>query len=147
LLQAIRTQISLGTSDPDTAKYVADYVGKTDKLKMSVNVSESSQDANVSLLSGKTVGDKSSVSQAITYTTQKEYVFEPHEVIQLKNATAVAVIFDGQQTHAQSLFTVPYFTSRTKTWHQKWEDGDLESVEKEDTREAYEPTEGFLKIA
>lgn len=147
LLQAIRTIISLATSDLDTAKYVADYIGKTDKLKMTVNVSESSQDANVSLITGKTVGEKSSVSQSITYATQKEHVFEPHELIQLKNATAVAVVFDGQQATAQSLFTVPYFTSRLKTWHEKWEAGELASIETEDEREAFMPTEDFAAPA
>jgi len=137
LLQAFRTQICMATSDLDTATYMANFIGKMDKLKMTVNVSESAQDANVSLITGTTVGEKSSVSQSLTYTTQKEYVFEPHELVQLKNATAVAVIFDGQQARAQSLFTRPYYTSNTKTWHEKWSDGDLLPAESEDTRPAY----------
>lgn len=138
LLQTIRTQICLGNSDlENTCKHFADSIGKVDKLKITVNVSESAQDANVSLITGSTVGEKSSVSQSISYTTQKEYVFEPHEIVQLKNATAVALIFDGQQTHAQSLFTIPYYTTHTKTWHEKWADGDLAGLDTEDTRPAF----------
>jgi hypothetical protein len=138
LLQAIRTQLCLGTSDLDTAKYFADVIGKIDKLKLSVNVSETSQDANVSLITGRTVGEKSTVSQSMKYSTAMEYVFEPSELIKLKNATAAAVIFDGYQAHTQALFTLPYFTGHTKTWHEKWDDGELSGLdEDEDSRDAF----------
>lgn len=144
LLQAVRTTINLATNDSDTAKYMADFIGKMDKLKTSINISESAQDATVSLLTGSTVGSKSSMSQAITYSTQKEYIFEPHQFIELPNSVAVAMIYDGEQARSQALFAVPYYTSKSKTWHEKQSAGEIATSKSDIDKPTYiEPDEAF----
>jgi len=62
LLQAFRTKIFLSTADPDTARFASEICGKTEKTRISYTVSESSNNANVGLLSGRTSSSKGSVS-------------------------------------------------------------------------------------
>jgi TraM recognition site of TraD and TraG len=147
LMQAVRTTINLATNDLDTAKYTADLIGKTDKLKTNVNLSESGQDATVSLLTGSTVSGKSSMSHSISYSTQKEYIFEPHEIVQLPNSVAVAVIYDGDRARSQALFAVPYYTSKEKTWHEKYGAGEIATRKSDIDKPTYtEPDEPFAAV-
>jgi hypothetical protein len=95
LLQAFRTKIFLSTSDPDTARYASELCGKTDKTRISYTVSESSSNANVGWLSGRTSSSKGSVSASKQYQKQKEPLFEENAFFDLKNAQSVVVAFDG----------------------------------------------------
>ncbi|HEY0758751.1 MAG TPA: type IV secretion system DNA-binding domain-containing protein [Acidisarcina sp.] len=95
LLQAFRTKIFLTTSDPDTARYATELCGKADKTKISYTVSESSSNANVGLLSGRTSSSKGSVSASKQYQKHKESLFEENAFFELKNAQAIVVAFDG----------------------------------------------------
>jgi hypothetical protein len=95
LLQAFRTKIFLSTSDPDTARYASELCGKADKTRISYTVSESSSNANVGWLSGRTSSNKGSVSASKQYQKQKEPLFEENVFFDLKNAQSVVVAFDG----------------------------------------------------
>jgi hypothetical protein len=95
LLQAFRTKIFLSTSDPDTARYASELCGKTDKTKVSYTVSESSSNANVGWLSGRTSSSKGSVSASKQYQKSKEPVFEEKVFFDLMNAQSIIVAFDG----------------------------------------------------
>jgi type IV secretory pathway TraG/TraD family ATPase VirD4 len=95
LLQAFRTKIFLSASDPDTARYASELCGKADKTKISYTVSESSANANVGWLSGRTSSSKGSVSASKQYQKSKEPLFEENVFFDLKNAQAVIVAFDG----------------------------------------------------
>ncbi len=95
LLQAFRTKIFLSTSDPDTARYASELCGKADKTKVSYTVSESSSNANVGWLSGRTSSSKGSVSASKQYQKSKEPLFEENVFFDLKNAQSVIVAFDG----------------------------------------------------
>jgi TraM recognition site of TraD and TraG len=95
LLQAFRTKIFLSTSDPDTARYASELCGKADKTRISYTVSESSNNANVGWLSGRTSSNKGSVSASKQYQKQKEPLFEENVFFDLKNAQSVVVAFDG----------------------------------------------------
>jgi hypothetical protein len=95
LLQAFRTKVFLSTSDPDTARYASELCGKADKTRISYTVSESSSNANVGWLSGRTSSSKGSVSASKQYQKQKEPLFEENVFFDLKNAQAVVVAFDG----------------------------------------------------
>jgi hypothetical protein len=72
LLQAFRTKIFLSTADPDTAQYASELCGKADKTRISYTVSESSNNANVGWLSGRTSSNKGSVSAS------KQYMYKEH---------------------------------------------------------------------
>jgi hypothetical protein len=76
LLQAFRTKIFLSTADPDTARYASELCGKVDKTRIGYTVSESSSNANVGWLSGRTSSSKGSVSASKQYQKQKEPLFE-----------------------------------------------------------------------
>jgi hypothetical protein len=95
LLQAFRTKLFLSTSDPDTARYASELCGKADKTRISYTVSESSSNANVGWLSGRTSSNKGSVSASKQYQKQKEPLFEENVFFDLKNAQSVVVAFDG----------------------------------------------------
>jgi hypothetical protein len=95
LLQAFRTKIFLSTSDPDTARYASELCGKADKTRISYTVSESSNNANVGWLSGRTSSSKGSVSASKQYQKHKEPLFEENVFFDLKNAQSVVVAFDG----------------------------------------------------
>ena len=95
LLQAFRTKVFLTTTDPDTARYASELCGKVDKIRISYTVSESSSNANVGWLSGRTSSSKGSVSASKQYQKHKEPLFEEKVFLDLKNAQAVAVVYDG----------------------------------------------------
>jgi hypothetical protein len=95
LLQAFRTKVFLATSDPDTARFASEVCGKADKTRISYTVSESSSNANVGWLSGRTSSSKGSVSASKQYQKHKEPLFEEKVFFDLKNAQSVIVAFDG----------------------------------------------------
>jgi hypothetical protein len=95
LLQAFRTKVFLTTSDPETARYASELCGKANRTRISYTVSESSTNANVGWLSGRTSSNKGSVSASKQYQKHKEPLFEEKVFFDLKNAQAVAVAFDG----------------------------------------------------
>lgn len=95
LLQAFRTKVFLSTSDPDTARYASELCGKADKTRISYTVSESSANANVGWLSGRTSSSRGSVSASKQYQKHKEPLFDENVFFALKNAQAVIVAFDG----------------------------------------------------
>lgn len=95
LLQAFRTRVFLTTSDPETARYASELCGKADRTRISYTVSESSNNANVGWLSGRTSSSKGSVSASKQYQKHKEPLFEEKVFFDLKNAQSVVIAFDG----------------------------------------------------
>ena len=95
LLQAFRTKVFLATADPDTARFASELCGKADKTRISYTVSESSSNANVGWLSGRTASSKGSVSASKQYQKRLEPLFEESIFLHLKNAQAVILAYDG----------------------------------------------------
>lgn len=95
LLQTFRTKVFLSTADPDTARYGSELCGKADKTRVSYTVSESSSNANVGWLSGRTASSRGSVSASKQYQKHKEPLFEENAFLELKNAQSIVVAFDG----------------------------------------------------
>ena len=117
LLQAFRTKVFLSTSDPDTARYASELCGKADKTKISYTVSESSSNANVGWLSGRTSSSKGSVSASKQYQKHKEPLFDQNVFFDLKNAQAVIVAFDGTSPLPPSYcYLKPDFLPIDMTW-------------------------------
>ena len=73
----------------------SELCGKADKTKVSYTVSESSSNANVGWLSGRTSSSKGSVSASKQYQKHKEPLFDENVFFELKNAQAIVVAFDG----------------------------------------------------
>ena len=95
LLQAFRTKIFLTTSDPDTARYGSELCGTTERTHISYTVSESSTNANVGWLSGRTASSKGTVSASKQYQKRREPLFDENAFYQLSNAQAIVVAFNG----------------------------------------------------
>ena len=95
LLQAFRTKVFLTTSDPETARYATELCGKEDRTRIGYTFSETSTNANVGWLSGRTSASKGSVAAVKQYQKQKEPVFEEKVFFDLKNAQSIVVAFDG----------------------------------------------------
>jgi type IV secretory pathway TraG/TraD family ATPase VirD4 len=99
LLQGLRTKIFLSLSDDFSAQMAADLCGKTERLKPSYTITETGQDARVSMLTGRSAAHKSTVGTTKTYTLQREYVFDPTVFTELPNAMAIVLAYDGVHPH------------------------------------------------
>jgi hypothetical protein len=120
LLQAFRTKVFLSTSDPDTARIASEICGKADRTRISYTVSESSNNANVGWVSGRTSSHKGSVSASKQYQKQKELLFEERIFFELKNAQAVCCIFDGVTPQpATYCYLKPDFLPVNMTWFEQ----------------------------
>ncbi len=120
LLQTFRTKVFLTTSDPETARYASELCGKADKTRISYTVSESSSNANVGWLSGRTSSNKGSVSASKQYQRNKEPLFEEKTFFDLKNAQAIVVAFDGiTPLPATYCYLKPDFLPVNMTWFEQ----------------------------
>jgi hypothetical protein len=117
LLQAFRTKVFLTTSDPDTARFASELCGKADRTRISYTVSESSSNANVGWLSGRTSSNKGSVSASKQYQKHKEPLFEEKAFFELKNAQAIVTAFEGISPLPPTYcYLKPDFLPVTMTW-------------------------------
>ena len=110
LLQTLRTRIFLSLSDDASAEIASKLSGQVAKIKPSWTVSESAQQAQVSLLSGRAGGSRGSVGTSKSFREQREALFQPREFGLLPNCQAICLPYDG--THATSAVRVylkPYY--------------------------------------
>ncbi|MGA9670300.1 MAG: TraM recognition domain-containing protein [Terracidiphilus sp.] len=120
LLQAFRTKVFLTTTDPETARYGSELCGKADRTRISYTVSESSTNANVGWLSGRTSASKGSVSASKQYQKHKEPLFEEKAFFELKNAQSIVVAFDGvSPLPATYCYLKPDFLPASMTWFEQ----------------------------
>ena len=95
LLQGLRTKVFLALSDDASARMAADLCGKAERLTPGYTLTESGQDAGVSMLTGRTAAQRSSVSASKRYTVTMDYVFQPKVFSELRNGQAVVLLYDG----------------------------------------------------
>jgi hypothetical protein len=95
LLQTFRTKIFLALSDDFSAEMASKLCGKEDILRPSYSISESGQDARVSILTGRTTAHRATLSTSKSYNTQTLPTFEPKIFGELKNAQAIVLAYDG----------------------------------------------------
>jgi hypothetical protein len=120
LLQSFRTKVFLTTSDPETARYASELCGKADRTRISYTVSESSTNASVGWLSGRTSSSKGSVSASKQYQKHKEPLFEEKVFFDLKNAQSVVVAFDGMSPLPPTYcYLKPDFLPETMSWFEQ----------------------------
>lgn len=120
LLQSFRTKVFLTTSDPDTARYGSELCGKTEKTRINYSISETSNDANVGMLSGKASSNRASVSASKSYQKQKDALFDDKAFYQLKNAQSITVAYDGINPLPPTYcFLKPDFMPTDMTWFEQ----------------------------
>jgi len=120
LLQAFRTKVFLTTSDPETARYASELCGKEDRTRIGYTLSETSTNANVGWLSGRTSASKGSVAAVKQYQKQKEPVFEEKVFFDLRNAQSIVVAFDGVSPLPPTYcYLKPDFLPVTMNWFEQ----------------------------
>lgn len=120
LLQAFRNKVFLTTSDPETARYASELCGKEDRTRIGYTLSETSTNANVGWLSGRTSASKGSVAAVKQYQKQKEPVFEEKVFFDLKNAQSIVVAFDGVSPLPSTYcYLKPDFLPVTMNWFEQ----------------------------
>jgi hypothetical protein len=120
LLQAFRNKVFLTTSDPETARYASELCGKEDQTRIGYTLSETSTNANVGWLSGRTSASKGSVAAVKQYQKQKEPVFEEKVFFDLKNAQSIVVAFDGVSPLPPTYcYLKPDFLPITMNWFEQ----------------------------
>src|SRR5262249_22344410 len=95
LLQCFRTKIFLGTADDVTAQVAADLCGRIERLKARYTINETDIGAHVSLFSGRATGSRQSLGASKSYSYESDYRFPPRVFLELPNAQAVAMAYDG----------------------------------------------------
>jgi hypothetical protein len=95
LVQGLRTKIFLALSDDFSAHIAAELCGKAERLKPSYSLTESGQDARVSMLTGRPAAHRATVSAAKTYNLALDYLFQPKAFTELQNAQAIVLPYDG----------------------------------------------------
>ncbi len=121
LLQTFRTKIFLALSDDVSTKLASELCGKEDKPHVSYNLSESSQDAKVSLLTGRTVANKgTSVTASKTYAVRQMERFGQKAFAELGNAQAIVIAYDGLTAReATYCYLKPYYLDPNMSWFEQ----------------------------
>ena len=110
LLQGLRTKVFLALSDDVSARMAADLCGKAERLTPGYSLTESGQDAGVSVLTGRAAAHRTSVSAAKRYTVSIDYVFQPTAFSELQNGQAIVLPYDGRNPLPATLcYLKPYY--------------------------------------
>jgi len=126
LLQTSRTKIFLALSDDFSTKFASELCGKEDKLKVNYNMTESSQDAKISFLFGRTLSDKATLSTSKSFNVQRDFVFDQNVFAQLKNQQSITIAYDGINPHPPAYcYLKPYYLDPNKSYFQQLAEGDI----------------------
>ena len=110
LLQTFRTKIFLSLSDDFSAKTASELCGKEEQFKLNYSLSENGQDARISMLTGRAMAHKSTVSASKSYNLQRDHLFEAKVFTELKNAESIVLAYDGVNPLPPSFcYLKPYY--------------------------------------
>jgi hypothetical protein len=126
LLQTLRTKIFLSLSDDFPARTTSELCGRKDRLKASHNLSESRHDAQVSLLTGKAMSHKASITTSKSYSPHHDLRFDMTDFMELRNAQSVTIAYDGTNpTPPMYCYLKPYYNDVNKSYFRQLADGEL----------------------
>jgi TraM recognition site of TraD and TraG len=117
LLQTFRTKIFLSLSDDFSARTASELCGREDRLKASYNLSESGHDAQVSLLTGKTMSHKANITASKSYSPHHDLRFDMKDFMELRNAQSVTIAYDGTNPMPPMFcYLKPYYNDVNKSY-------------------------------
>ena len=126
LLQTLRTRIFLSLSDDASARIASDLCGQVVKIKPSYTINETSRQAEVSLLSARAGGGRSSVGTSKSFKEQRESVFHPRDFALLSNCQAICLPYDGAQSlEPCRVYLKPHYLPRERSYWRSREAGDI----------------------
>ncbi|HYI96937.1 MAG TPA: hypothetical protein VEX68_25565, partial [Bryobacteraceae bacterium] len=95
---------------------------KEEQFKLNYTLSESGQDAKVSMFTGRTIAQKSSVTASKSYNLQRDFVFEPKIFGELKNAQSIVLAYDGVNPMPPTFcYLKPYYLDTALNYFQQLE--------------------------
>lgn len=126
LLQTFRTKVFLTLSDDFSARVASDLCGKDERLVPQYHLSESGQDARISVLTGRAAAHKATISTSKSYAVQRDYVFEAKVFAELKNAQAIVLAYDGFNPRPPTYcYLKPSYLDRTRTYFEQVQRGEV----------------------
>jgi hypothetical protein len=96
LCSQFRTKLFMSQSDSFSADEASKLCGREERYVDTHSMNEAGQDVRVSALTGKTIAHKAGISINKSLSRQWRARFEPGEFIQLANAQAIALAYDGE---------------------------------------------------
>jgi hypothetical protein len=126
LLQTFRTKIFLTLSDDFSARIASELCGKEEQLKMNYSISESGQDARISMLTGRARAQRASLSTSKSYNVQRDWLFEPKVFAELKNAQSIVIAYDGLNPVPPAYcYLKPYYLDPDTSYFEQLAEGQL----------------------
>jgi hypothetical protein len=127
LVQTLRTKVFLALSDDFSAKFASDLCGKVEQLRPQYSMSESGQDARVSVLTGLSTAHRSSVTASRGYHVHRDLVFEPKTFAELRNAQAIVLAYTGSDPLPPTrCYLKPWYLDPNVSYFDQVERGELE---------------------
>ena len=126
LLQTLRTRIFLSLSDDASAQLASGLCGQVARMKASYTVSEQTQRASASLLSGAAGGGPGSVGASKAFSEKREPLFHPRDFTILGNCQAIVQPYDGTRSlDATRCYLKPDFLPRNRPYWRARSAGEL----------------------
>lgn len=98
LLQSFVNKVWMRTDDEYTTKRIMNHIGKEEKKKVSTSITETGNKSRVSFSIGKVINRGKNLSSSSSYTTQKDYRFDEHFLMQELDAyKAICFISTGKK--------------------------------------------------
>jgi hypothetical protein len=118
--------VFLALSDDLSAKTASSLCGREDRLKASLNFSESGHDAHISLLTGKAVSHRANLTASKTYSPHYDDRFDMKTFTELKNAQAIVIAYDGLNPLPPTFcYLKPYYNNPNLSYFEQLERGQL----------------------
>jgi hypothetical protein len=126
LLQTFRTKIFLALSDDFSARVASDLCGKDERLTPQYQLSESGQDARISVLTGRAAAHRATISTSKSYVVHRDAVFEPKVFAELKNGHAIVLAYDGFNPRPPTYcYLKPWYLDPNTTYFEQVTGGQL----------------------
>ena len=126
LMQTFRTKVFLCLSDDFSAKVASDLCGRDEQMTPNWSISESGHDVRVGMLSGKALAHKAGLTINKSYNLQWRPVFEAKRFMELQNAQAIVLAYDGvNPLPAQLCYLKPHYLDRNWSYFDQLERGVL----------------------
>ncbi len=126
LLQTLRTRIFLSLADDSSVQIASTLCGQVSKMKASYSVSEQTEGAAASLLSGSPGGGSGSLSASKSFSERREPLFHPRDFARLGNCQAIVLPYDGKRAlDARRCYLKPDFLPSDRPYWRAREAGEL----------------------
>jgi hypothetical protein len=111
IIQNLVNKIWFRTDDIFTIENAQKQLGKEDKEKTSISISENAKETTYNFLTNTLNSENSNISESINTYTQFDFIYDTHFFTQeLETFTAIAFLSDGDKIlKPQKLNLLPYF--------------------------------------